>query len=336
MTHYVLLRNAVQLAAADHRYARLRLQEPAADPDDELPPLNDDDDIEDEDVTDEADQPIVADGNQEVSSLYIKMGTGRQAKDPAPTNFFPRFSGAGKKMSWRTRQWRQMNLRLVATIAFMATHLLLKSGKGLGINHASEHFDGDGPDSLHKDLWYFRYNSCRLSATTVLSCALRDRQVEQRRGTLGEDVRASSFALVQLPDWLATLKRSLEDDLVPVRIITYAGVVWKPEHSIHRVAYVKILPYVIREASPGTGQMIFQVAAKEVSEWGASARVRCIPLECLRTPLILIRPSTATVPQPLCNLIPTQGKRLGLVNRIDPETGDDDIPDIGSDSEMSD
>ena len=80
----MLRRNAVQLAAADHRYARLKLQEPAADADDELPPLNDDDDIEDEDVTAEADQPIVAAGNQEVSSLCVNlnMGTGRQAKDP--------------------------------------------------------------------------------------------------------------------------------------------------------------------------------------------------------------------------------------------------------------
>ena len=323
ITHYVLLRAALQLASADHRYAQLGLPDPPLDSDDELLPLDEGEDAQAPALND---MPGNDEGDADDLSLYHSMALGRQARDPAQSTQWPRFSGAGKKLSWRTKQWGSLTQRLTCDISASALQLLITSGQGLDLDLSPGQWRGGDDAPLHKDMLYFRYNNCRLSHTCVLSCAVRDREVEESRGTQGRAISASSFALVRLPEELQHLKRLPGDDLVPARILTYAGILWKTDPILQRVAYVKLLPYVPHEVCPGTGYHSFQIEASKVDRFTESERVRCIPIEWLCKPLVVIKPKDDDAPVRLWELIPFSGKKFGLTNRIESEVDDTEIP----------
>lgn len=107
-------------------------------------------------------------------------------------------------------------------------------------------------DKLHKQLLFFHFKACRISAVFVLSSELRDRQVQAARRLSREYVSASSFALAKLPEHLGL--REQEQTCMPVHVIAYAGTVWDFEPDLQRVAYVKVLPYVRLEVCEGSGQ----------------------------------------------------------------------------------
>lgn len=119
-------------------------------------------------------------------------------------------AGTGKKLSCRARNWGSLPPDTATTIAKAALEKLVCEGKGAGLSLHGDEWTGFG-GFMHKDVLYFRFDSCRLSKTCVLSCGLRDWDRAEMRGVVGDDVSASSFALVHLQTGMEHMRKSPED-----------------------------------------------------------------------------------------------------------------------------
>ena len=263
---------------------------------------------------DEPDAGVADDGEDLVDDLaaWPYACKGRQMQDPGAHCHLPHLLGAGKKCTYRTRVWRHISCNQAAAVALAALDLEQAAGRCEGIDRLARR----AGSPVHPDCMYYHFDSCKLTDNVALSCEVSDR-AHKRAGSH----YASSFAMAQLPavegacqpDWRLWREEAgvIEG---PVRLIAYAGIVWRGAEYMERYAYVKQLVHDSREPCKDSGQWVKWVRQNEAEDASESSRLMVIPLHWVKQPFMVVTPELGSY-DPLVTLIDFQGKRFGLAHK---------------------